>query len=222
MRRVRSWLVMGVALALGVAMASDAMAQRRGGSTRGGSFLGLVGNETVQKELKLNEDQLGKVKKMTETLGTEMREQFGALREMEDRDKRRAKMIELTEKLDDKTRGQLSEILEREQMMRLYQIRLQVRGAIYGLNNRYVAARLELTDEQKKKAATLEEATQKKTSGLFSGLRDLSDEERRAKYGELREKMTKIRAEAEKKALGLLTDDQKEAFEKMKGEKVEL
>ena len=39
---------------------------------------------------------------------------------------------------------------------------------------------------------------------------------------ELREKISKMRNEAEQKALGLLTAEQKEAFEKMKGEKLEL
>ena len=37
-------------------------------------------------------------------------------------------------------------------MVRLYQIRLQVCGAVYGLNNKSIANRLKLTDEQKKKA----------------------------------------------------------------------
>ena len=36
------------------------------------------------------------------------------------------------------------------------------------------------------------------------------------------QKIRKLRSEADEKALGLLTDEQKEALEKMKGEKLDL
>jgi Spy/CpxP family protein refolding chaperone len=107
-------------------------------------------------------------------------------------------------------------------MMRLFQIRLQVRGTLDALNNTWIAGRLELTDEQKKKAADLDKATQDKVSEAYAPLRDLSQEERREKMAELREKMSKMRDEAEKKAFELLTAEQKLAFVKMKGGKFEL
>jgi hypothetical protein len=49
-------------------------------------------------------------------------------------------------------------------------------------------------------------------------MRDAADDQR----SELYQKMREMRSEADEKALGVLTDDQKKAFEEMKGEKFEL
>jgi Spy/CpxP family protein refolding chaperone len=226
MSRVRNCLVVAILFAL--ATVSVAAAQERApGRQRGfvgtrGSFLGLLSIEQVQKELKLSEDQTAKVAEIGEKLRAEMKEQYAGLREIEDMQKRRAKMTELGDQLDAKARGQLREVLSREQMMRLFQIRLQVRGTLDALNNTWIAGRLKLTDEQKKKLAELDKATQDKTSEAYTALLNLSQEERREKMAGLREKITKMRDEAEQKALGLLTAEQKEALAQMKGEKFEL
>jgi len=226
MSRVRSYLVLTLMFAfvtasIAAAQAEAPRARQAFGGPRG-SLLGLLRLEQVQKELKLNEEQIGKVSEIGEKLREEMREQYAGLRDIQDMQERRAKMTELSNQFDGKARGELREVLSREQMMRLFQIRLQVRGTLDALNNRWIAGRLKLTDEQKKKAAELDKATQDKISEAYSSLRNLSQEERREKMAELRDKMTKLREEAEKKALGLLTAEQKEALEKMKGEKFEL
>jgi len=218
MTRVRSFLLLSLTILLATALVSTAEAQsRRGRGGMRGSFIGLLSNEAVQKELQLTDDQIAKVKEQGEKLRSEMREQYGKLRDIQDSDKRRAKMTELREQSDEKVRNAASEMLSREKMIRLYQIRLQVRGAVFGVNHRFVAGRLELTDEQKIKAAELEEATQKKVYGSFSGMRDMSDQQRR----ELFEKMRKIRTDADAKAVELLTAEQKEAYKKLQGEKFE-
>jgi hypothetical protein len=172
----------------------------------------------VQKELKLSEENLTKVTGLRDKLATEMREKFAALREMDDRQQQRAKMTELSGEYDRKSREQLREVLSREQMMRLYQIRMQVRSVMDSLTNRFVAGRLQLKDEQKTKLADLAKDAQAKRSDLFSSMRDASEEQRREAFAKYR----KIRTDADEKALGLLSAEQKEAFEKMKGEKIEL
>ena len=218
MTHVRSLLLLSLTILLATALVSTAEAQsRRGRGGMRGSFSGLLSNEAVQKELKLDADQIAKVKTSSEKLRTEMREQYGKLRDIEDADKRRAKMTELREQSDEKVRKEASGILSQEKMIRLYQIRLQVRGAVFAVNHRFVANRLKLTDEQKTKAAELEEATQKKIYGSYTGMRDMSDQKRR----ELFEKIGKIRMDADKEAVELLTAEQKEAYEKLKGEKFE-
>ncbi|HYW77953.1 MAG TPA: Spy/CpxP family protein refolding chaperone [Thermoguttaceae bacterium] len=218
MSHVRSLLVLSLTILLGAALVSTAEAQsRRGGGGMRGSLIGLLSNEAVQKELTLDEEQIGKVKAIGEKLRAEMGEQFGKLRDIEDRDARRAKMTELSDEIDSKVRQQAGEVIGREKMRRLYQIRLQVRGALYGLSSRFVAGRLKLTDEQKAKVAELEAATQKQIGESFTGGRDMSAEQR----GELFQKMRKIRTDADEKAIGLLNADQKEAFEQFKGEKFE-
>ena len=85
-------LLLGAILAAGAAFASVAQAQDAGQSRRGpgrgfsrGSLIGLLRLEQVQQEMKLDEEQTAKVKEVVEKLGAEMREQYAALREMEDR-----------------------------------------------------------------------------------------------------------------------------------------
>lgn len=225
MTRMQRVLIPVLALTLGAALVAVAQAQAAEGSRRGprmgsgrGSLLGLLRIEQVQKELNLNEDNIAKVTAIGEKLGTEMREKYTALREIEDRKERSTKQTELSDEFDRKAREQLREVLSREQIMRLYQIRMQVRPAVDSLANRYVARRLELTEEQQKKMAELVKDTQEKQSELRSGMRDVTQEQRR----EVFQKLRKLRSDADEKALGLLTAEQKEAFEKMKGEKIEL
>jgi ketosteroid isomerase-like protein len=197
----------------------------RGFGVMPGTFLGLLRRKPVEKELKLSEDQIGKVNEVAEKLWKEMREQLADLREIEDRQEQRAKMAKMTElgdQFDGRAHEQVREILSEDQMRRLYQIRLQVRGAVYGLNNRWIADRLELTDEQKQKAAELDKATQDKIFDAFGSFRDLSQEQRLEKIGEVREKIGKIRSEADEQALRILSAEQREALEKMKGEILEL
>lgn len=228
MFRVRSWMVLSVALLLAVALvaAAEALAAEgkgRGGMMgQGGSLIGLLSMEKVQKELKLTDEQIEKVKQAAEKIRGEMREKFAALRDVQDPKERQAKMIEIRNQSDAQARKELGEVLPREKWMRLFQIRLQVRGAAWALTNARTAERLKLTDEQKTKAGEIDKATQEKMSEVFSAMRNLSDDERREKMAETGKKTQAIRAEADKKALEVLTAEQKEAFEKMRGEKFEL
>ena len=225
MNRVQSWLVLVMVLVMGAAFACAAQAQEREGARRGfggrssrGSLLGLLRLEQVQKEMKLSEEQTAKVKEVVEKLGTEMREQYTALREIEDRQQRTEKTTALSDEFDGKVREQLRDVVEREQIMRLYQIRMQVRPAADSLANRYVAGRLELTDEQKQKLAEIAKDSQAKQSELYATMRDATGEQRSEAY----QKLGKLRSDADEKALGVLTAEQKKSFEEMKGEKIEL
>jgi hypothetical protein len=91
-------------------------------------------------------------------------------------------MTELSDQFDDKVREQLRDVVEREQMMRLYQIRMQVRPVVESLANRYVVRRLELTDEQQQKVADLTKEMQAKQSELFGAMRGASDEQRQEAF----------------------------------------
>lgn len=225
MYRVSRLSVLAITMMLVAAFAATAMAQAPEGSRRGSgrgmsrsSLLGLLRIEQVQKEMKLSEEQTAKVREVGEALGTEMREQYSALRDIEDREQQRAKMTELRDEFDAKAREKLRDVLEREQMMRLYQIRMQVRSVTDSLENRYVAGRLKLTDDQKAKLADVAKEARAKMSELYGKMRDASQEQR----SELYQKFRSIRSEGDEKALGVLTDEQKQAFEEMKGEKIEL
>ncbi|MCH8044704.1 MAG: Spy/CpxP family protein refolding chaperone [Planctomycetes bacterium] len=216
MTRFQSSLVVVLALSLSAAFAAQAQAQGRGGSRS--SLLGLLRIEQVQKELKLDDEAVAKVGKLREKIRGELTEPYTAARKIEDREKRFAKYVELRNQSDRKAREGLRDVLEREQMMRLYQIRMQVRAVADSLENRYVARRLKLTDEQKEKLAKINKDARAKRSKLFSGLRDASDEQRREAF----EKFRKLRTKTGEQALALLTAEQKKAFEDMQGEKIEL
>lgn len=225
MTRVRCWTVLTMAVVLGGVLAAAAEAQPPEGARRGlrsgltrGSLIGLLRREQVQKELKLNEEQTAKVNKLVEELGAQMRDQFTELQQIEDRAERWAKMSEMSDQTDQKVREQLRDVLEREQMMRLYQIRMQVRPAVDSLSNEFVARKLELSDEQKPKLAEIKKEAQAKLIELFGAMRDAGDDQR----SEMIEKYRQLRRDADEKALAVLTDEQKNAFEEMKGEKFEL
>jgi len=73
MTKVRNWLAVAMTLLLVVVLMHAAEAQpsesgRRGGGMMRGSFLGLVGLEQVQKELKLTEDQIARISEIGEKL----------------------------------------------------------------------------------------------------------------------------------------------------------
>jgi Spy/CpxP family protein refolding chaperone len=225
MIQVRRWLVLVMVLFMGAAFACATQAQAPEGSRRGpgrgfsrGSLLGLLRLEQVQKEMKLSEEQTTKVKEVVEKLGTEMREQYTALREIEDRQERMEKTTALSDEFDGKLREQLRDVVPREQMMRLYQIRLQVRPVVDSLSNRRVAGRLELTDQQKEELAEIAKDSQAKQSELYTAMRDATDDQR----SEVFQKFRQARSDADEKALGVLTAEQKKSFEEMKGEKIEL
>ncbi len=227
MTRVRSSLVLAMVFVLGgvlLASAAQAAEGRAGGARRGsrtmgrGSLLGLLRSKQVQKELKLTEEQTGKVTEVSKKLMEEMRKQSAALQEITDREQRQAKRTELSNQLDRKAREQLRDVLSREQIMRLYQIRTQVRGVVATLGNEFVARRLKLTDEQKKKVAEIAQSTQQKQRELYAGLRGADQEARGKAMGKLRE----LRQKADQEALAVLTAEQKEGFKKMQGEKFEL
>lgn len=218
--RFRTVMVMVLAGAL-VASAQDRPARRprrgTGGMSRG-SLLGLLRLEQVQKELKLDGEKLAKVKKVGETLAAEMRKAYAPLREIEDREKRRAKSLELAKKFDGKAREQLRGVLAREQIMRLYQIRMQVRSTLENLANKFIATRLKLKDAQKKKVAELSKAMEAKRTEMFGSMRDATREARTKMY----ENYRKLRAETDKQALAVLTPEQLKAYKDMQGKKIEL
>lgn len=224
MTRVRSSTVLAVSLVLAAALVAAVNAQAADGPRRGfrrgfgrGSLLGLLRLEQVQKEMKLSDEQTGKVQEVVEKLRTEMREQAAGLREIEDRDQRRAKFADLRDEFDRKVREQLRDVVPREQMIRLYQIRMQIRPVADSLANRYVAGRLKLSEEQQAKVAQIAKDTRAKQFEIFRGMRDASQEQRAEAFQKLRQ----IRSDADEEALAVLTAEQKEAFENMKGEKFE-
>jgi Spy/CpxP family protein refolding chaperone len=197
-----------VALVLGlsVMLASAALAQeqrqrgqRQGGG--GGGFGGplfLLGQKSVQEDLKLSEEQ---VKKVTE-LQEKQREAFQGLRDLS-QEERRAKMQEMNQANEKAVAG----ILNAQQQKRVKQIGYQLNPG-RALSQKEVAEALKLTDEQKDKLKTIQEEAGKEMRELFQGG---GDREEAAK------KMREIQKSSQEKMMGVLTDEQKTKWKELAG-----
>ncbi len=189
------WTV--AALAIVVAMAQVAEAQREGGR-RGGRGFGRGGfgpipavqlvadAEEVQTALTLTDDQKTKVDEINDQLRDDRRELFqgggggGDFRAMRDE----------MEKLNTEAAAKLAEVLDAGQQKRLMGIQIQVNGAEM-LLDAAVAKELNVTDDQKSK---LEEARDENRQAMMDAreeMQDLEREERRAKQQEFAPRPTR-------------------------------
>ena len=221
MRTMRITSVLAV-LMISVAFVAAAEPAKKPKRSRGGrmrsSLLGLLSSDQVRAELKVSDEAAGKIKKISEKLRADMRAKYGEMRKIKDETKRRASYEKLRTEYDSSSRKQLHEVLAREQMIRLYQIRSQYRPVTDTLASKYIAEKLKLTDDQKTKIAKVGADSQTKRYAIYRTLRDADEKKRTA----ARKQLGEISAQADKDALELLTKEQKELFEKMKGKKFEI
>lgn len=195
-------------LLFGVQVAS---AQRPGGGRGGAGFGGgpaaLLTNEAVQKELNIADAQREKLREVVREMreGGGQRGDFQNLTQ-EERQKRIAEIQERAKKMEEKVNA----ILDEKQKERLEQLRIQRDGAA-ALLRADVAEKVGLAADQKEKIQKI----QQDLRGGGQNFRDLSNEDRQKAFAEMRERREKAAAEI----LGVLTADQKEKFEKLKGAK---
>jgi len=189
----------------------------------------LTRNESVQKELKLDEDQVKAIKeKVPQTGGfggfggkgkqddaakerfTKYMEKVNALKDVPE-DKLEAKIRETFKEEIEGPAKEVEKILKPEQMARLKQIGRQQGGPGAYLKPENVKD-LKLTDEQTKKLKDINDELQKDVRELFGagGKGGFS--------AETREKMTALNKEAKEKADALLTDEQKSKWKELIGE----
>ncbi|RJP42130.1 MAG: hypothetical protein C4547_00785 [Phycisphaerales bacterium] len=178
----------------------------------GASLLGLVGMEAVRAELKLTDEQKATVDEIIAAERGGERPDFSGTQEMTE-DERRAHFEKLRREHEEKVHGLLAKVLKTEQMERLLQIQLQSLG-VAGLNRPDVAARLELSSEQKEKVAAL---LQERSTKLRDAMRSLF-QEGGGDFSAMREKLDELRRQEDEKVLAVLTDPQRAALEKLKGE----
>jgi Spy/CpxP family protein refolding chaperone len=230
MQRVFRVVVLLVASLVVVAtVAQTAPAQNRGQRGRGaGGFGGpggrganelrLLNSEQVQKEIDLLDEQKEDIQKLIESSRAQMRELFAGLRELgeEERRARFAEMREKMESMNEKLQKDIGEILLPHQQERLKQIALQMQGN-QALSNPEVAAKLDLSEQQKDRLAQAREDAREKMRELFSNAR-----EERGDRAAAREKMTQLRADLDRQIADVLTADQKRKLDEMRGEPFEL
>jgi hypothetical protein len=189
------------ALGLGLVLTTPAFAQRGFGGGFGGA--GLLTNEGVQKELKLDEDQIAKAREASAAIREKFSGDFQNIQGLS-QDERR----ELMAKVNAETRKSLADILKPEQQKRFDQIQLQVRG-VDAFSTEDVQTKLKLTSEQKDKLQSLVEDARQQSMEAFQSAGD-------DRQGAMT-KVQGIRRDAMTKASALLTPDQKKTWEELTG-----
>jgi len=209
----------------------------------GGSMgiVSLFGMEEVQKELKLDEEQIKSLKAMRESMGggrgpggpegrgrapeggrPEVRGDrvgpggfgggFGGPPTVE----QMREMADRGKKMRAEIEGKVSEVLDPDQNSRILGLLIQRDGG-RALTSSLLVAALELTPEQLTKLddiqiANMQEA-QKTMQAVMGGGRD--------GWSKVREQMEAIGKKADESMLALLTSEQRTQFDSMKGEKFE-
>jgi Spy/CpxP family protein refolding chaperone len=195
-----------MAAAVVALVASPALAQRqrpqgqggRQGGPGGGAMSGLMllGQKSVQDELKLTDDQVAKIK----AAGEKQREALGGGLSREEAQQKRQELAKENEKL-------VADLLKPDQAKRLKQISLQVQGA-RALANPDIAKQLNITEDQKRQIQEIQQEAGQQLQGLFQG----GDREAAQK------KMAEVRKSTNEKVMKLMTADQQAKWKEMTGE----
>lgn len=195
-------------------LAGPAAAQQgRGGFGRGGGLFGLLGNESVQKELKLNDEQTTKAKETSEKIGGEFREKFQALGSDLSPEERREKMTAINTEMNEATLKAIGEYLKPEQITRLKQISYQQRGA-QAFSDAEVAKKLNITDGQKSEIQSIVQES-------FSKMGELRTQFEGDRTG-MMEAMTKLRKETLAQVEKKLNDEQQKTWKELIGSPFEV
>ncbi len=227
MRRSILWAAV---LVLVAAVAVQAQPPERGKGGRrgfrgGGSFFGgagrgvgidsLLRNDKVREELDLLEPQIEELKKLGESMRRN-RPDFSRFREMSAEERRAAfeKMRAEGEKRAKEMEAKIKEILLPQQWERLQQIRIQLMG-VRALLNSEVQSKLKLSQQQVAKITEAFQQSRQKMGELMQSMRGGNREG-------IREKFSALQKETEEAVLGILTSEQKETLEKLKGKKVDI
>lgn len=196
-----------LALTLAVLVAGPALAQRPGGGRFAPEGPALLGNKSVQDELKLTDDQKAAIKKVMDEGRAAMRKAFQDM----DRDAARAAREKMGKEL-----AKVKEGLKPDQAKRFKQIQLQVAGP-RALASPEVQKELKLTDKQTEEVKGIFKDLQAKRQELF---KDAGGD--REKMREAFRKMQEMSKTANEKLGKVLTPDQQKKLEQLKGPKFEI
>jgi Spy/CpxP family protein refolding chaperone len=213
---MRSFVVRALPIVAVALIITPLLAQPPGGFGRGQfmtiSF--LVQNKGVQEELKLTEDQVTKITKISTDTREKYKDDLAKAREGKDF----AKIGELNKKIGEETEKALSagDLLKPDQLKRVKQIRLQNLGLAAFLEEA-VAKELKLTDKQKEEIKALDEDLTKDRREL---MKDVGKDQK--KREEAQKKIAELTTETMAKVQKTFSDDQKKTWKEMTGTKYEV
>ncbi len=206
--RIFTKMALAFAITAGLSTAAQAQGGRGMGMGMMGGGINLLANKSVQKELKLSDEQVEKVEKAATEIREKMMEKGQELRELEG-EERQEKMQALMKEMATESRKVTDDVLKPEQAKRLEQISLQQRGTS-AFADPELQTKLKMTDEQKNKVKDLNDEAMAAMQELRQGFAD--DREGTMK------KMQDLQKETSGKAMALMTDDQKALWKDMTGE----
>ncbi len=210
---------LALALTVAGAVVGGALAQRQPGGGRGGFGMGaMFKNEALQKELKLEKDQVEKITEALTKVQEELKDerpQQGA--SQEERQAFQKKSTEASQKA-------LAKVLNADQAKRLKEIQFQQRlnspfgGGPAVFADAEIQTALKLTDDQKEKIKDIVSDYTKERQEMFQGLKPGGGGD----FQEAQKKMQGLTKEAMANVNKLLKDDQKKMIEEMKGKEFDV
>jgi len=209
---MRTMLTAVLGLSLVALLSGPAAAQGGRGFGRFGSLAFLLGNESVQKELKLDDKQLEKAKELAEKTSEEMREKFQGLQDLSP-EERRAKVTEINREMTASTLKAAGEFLKPEQITRLKQISYQQRQA-QAFTDPEVAKKLNLKDAQKTEIQTMVQEAGAEMRTIFQENQD--DREAAMK------KIQELNKKTLEKVVAKLNDEQQKGWKELLGAPFEI
>ena len=190
---------------------SPALAQGRGFGGGGGGAM-LLTNKSVQAELKVTDEQAGKLGEFGQKMQDKQREEGQKLQDVP-QDERRAKMQEIGKVIQAEISKGLGDILKPEQVKRFHQVQIQAAG-YNAFTQPAVVEKLKLTDDQKAKLAEISTEAGATMREVFQSAGD----DRAAAMTKIQE----LRKATFEKAAALLTADQKSAWKDLIGSPFEV
>jgi Spy/CpxP family protein refolding chaperone len=188
------------AVAIALLLGAPALAQVRGGF----SSVGLARSASVQKELKLTDEQ-------AEKLNSALKDHLNNVRDsLPGKDATPEQGAKFMKKMADDFNKALAGVLKPEQLKRFKQIELQQ----IGLRDQNAQKELKLSDEQITKIREIADKARAERKKIR--------EDTQSNLDEVRDKSAKLRKETREKELAVLSDAQKTQWQEMIGEPFEV
>ncbi len=181
----------------------------------------LLRTDAVQKELNLDKDQITTITALANQMQSDALEIVSGLQDLteQEREEEMPNVMKMVSEKAKDIKAKVDKTLKPEQQARLKQLSIQQRN-FAALQDDEVIAELKLTDDQKKQLAGIQDDSEKEQEELrkefFAGGGGDGGGGDRSK---LREKAEALQKKIGEKTLAVLTPEQREAFDKMKGEK---
>jgi len=221
--------LLALAVFVGAAGLSVAVQPPQGGrgGFGGGGVAALVKSKTVIADVKITDEQQGKLKDWSKDFAAKSQEMMKAAMEGVDFQDRKAmmeKMPAAQAEISKAAYKELADVLKPGQVKRLKQIEVQVAG-VRAFNQADVKSALKITDDQEAKIKDAAEAGMKDGRDLneeygvkgFGGRPDDAD-----KAKEFDKKRAAITKEIMTKVMGTMSADQKKSWAELTGEPIDV